>query len=148
MSVLSVLSEPGRAWQRRPGASAAEIARLLAASPCELPLALVDLLQVSNGGEGELALAPRLFMLDTVDDIIAGFGDSFLRETFPGFLFFGGNGGLERIALDCRRRREPFPVVMIDPIAGPNSAEEIAPDVSTFVASIGLVYDDRKQDDA
>src|SRR5438552_5418949 len=148
MSVLSVLSEAGRTWHGRPGASAAEVARLVAASPCEIPPTLVELLLVSNGGGGELGSAPRLFMLDTVEDIIAGLGDSYLREAFPGFLFFGDNGGLERIALDFRREHAPYPVVMIDPVAGPDSAKLIAPDVGAFVASIGLVYDGREQDDA
>jgi len=61
-------------------------------------------LQVTNGGEGARGLAPRLLVLDSVDDIITGLGDAFLRAQFSGFFSFGGNGGLERIALDCRGR--------------------------------------------
>jgi SMI1/KNR4 family protein SUKH-1 len=143
-SVERILREPTRRWIRQPGASAEEIDRLLAATPCPLPQALVDLLRLSNGGEGDLALPPRFFMLDSVSEIIEGFRDAFLNEEFPGFLFFGGNGGIERIALDVRAGTPVFPVVMIDPIAGSDSAEEIAPDFSTFVTAIGLEYRDNE----
>jgi hypothetical protein len=60
-----------------------------------------------------------------------------LLEQFPSFLFFGSNGGLELLAFDLRSG-PPWPIVMIDPIAGPESAEEIAPDLATFVKAIGL----------
>lgn len=146
-SVEQILSEPTRNWIRQPGASAEEIDHLLAATPCPLPEALVDLLRFSNGGEGDIALPPLLFMLDSVSEIIEGFQDAFLSEEFPGFLFFGGNGGLERIALDVRAGTSGIPIVMIDPIAGPDSAEEIAPDFLTFVTAIGLEYRDDELDD-
>jgi hypothetical protein len=145
-SIERTLSDPARQWTPEPGASADEVSALVAASPCPLPTALVDLLRFSNGGEGELALPPRLFMLDSVSEIVRGFDDTFLREEFPGFLFFGGNGGLERIALDIRSGNPPFPVVMIDPIAGPESAEQIAPDFSSFADAIGLEYQDGGED--
>jgi len=148
MTIEELLSENRRIWQRRAGASAAEIARLIAACPYQLPPVLIELLQVSNGGEGELGLEPRLLVLDSVDDIIASLNDAFLRDQFSGIFFFGGNGGIERIALDCRQVQEPFPVVMIDPIAGPDSAEQIAPDAAAFVMSIGLKYTDGELDDA
>jgi len=148
MTIEKLLSENGRTWQRRAGASPAEIARLVAACPYQLPPVFIELLQVSNGGEGELGLAPRLLVLDSVDEIISGLGDAFLRGQFSGYFFFGGNGGIERIALDCRQNQEPFPVVIIDPIAGPDSAEQIAPDATVFVMSIGLKYTDGEQDDA
>lgn len=145
-SVEQILSEPGRRWSRQPGADACDVDRLVAASPCPLPGALLELLRFSNGGEGDLALSPRLFMLGTVDEILVGLRDPFLTENFVGFVFFGGNGGLERIALDCRQRVPPFPVVMIDPIAGAETAEQIAPDASSFVSAIGLTYHDGMDD--
>ena len=145
-TVEQILSEPGRRWSRQPGADARDVDRLVAASPCPLPGALRELLRFSNGGEGELALAPRLFILNSVDAIIADLGEPLLTENFVGFVFFGGNGGLKQIALDCRRRVPPFPVVMIDPIAGPESAEQIAPDADSFVSAIGLTYHDEVDD--
>jgi hypothetical protein len=40
-----------------------------------------------------------MFVPDSLEDIID-------------VIFFGGNGGLERIALDCRAGLEPWPIVM------------------------------------
>jgi hypothetical protein len=56
-------------------------------------------LRVSNGGDGDLALPPLMFVPDSLEDIID-------------VIFFGGDGGLERIALDCRAGLEPWPIVM------------------------------------
>ncbi len=142
--VSRILAKPHRNRKSEPGASPQEIDRLRQASPHPLPNELVELLEVSNGGEGNLGLPSLLLLLDRVEEIVAGFSDPFLIEHFPGFTFIGGNGGLERIALDCRSGRPPFPVVMINPIAGPESAEVIAPDVAAFVAAIGQEYFDRE----
>jgi hypothetical protein len=100
--IARILSERHRRGNRVPGACAEEIERLREASPYPVPEELVELLQFSNGGEGDLGLPPRLLMLDDIADIVAGLRDPFLLENFPGFVFFGGNGGLERLALDCR----------------------------------------------
>jgi hypothetical protein len=117
-----------------------------------LPDELLDLLRFSDGGEGELALAPCWFVLapcwfvlDPVAEIIRSLRTPVEQAEYPGFVFFGGNGGLERIALDARDGSEPWPVVMIDPIAGAGSAERIAPDMEHFVNAIGLEH---PQDDA
>jgi len=138
-SVERLATDPGRDWTPRPGASDDQIAQLLAVAPWPVPDALLALLRYANGGAGELALAPCWFVLDPVELIVDSFHDPELVEQFAGFCFFGGNGGLERIALDCRSG-PPFPVVMIDPIAGPDSAEAIAPDVDAFIAAIGYPY--------
>jgi hypothetical protein len=141
-SVERLVADAGRNWARQPGASDGDLARLVASAPWPVPDGLVDLLRYSNGGEGDLALAPGWFVLDSVDVIAGSFDDAHLEEQFDGFLFFGGNGGLERIALDCRGEA-PFPVVMIDPIAGPGSAETVAPDIESFIAAIGLEHPER-----
>ena len=137
--VERLAADPGRDWTPASGASDDQIAQLMAAAPWPVPDALLALLRHANGGEGELALAPRRFVLDPVELIVDSFDDAELVEQFAGFFFFGGNGGLERIALDCRNG-PPFPVVMIDPIAGPGSAEAIAPDLDAFIAAIGHAY--------
>ena len=140
MDISAELTQQGRRWTRVPGATDIEIGRLTRASPVALPQDFLQLLRFSNGGEGDLALPPLMFVLDSVDDIVAGFRDPFLTEYFPGFLFMGGNGGLERIAFDLRGRVPPWPIVMIDPIAGPDSAVQIASDIQSFVAAIGLEH--------
>jgi len=58
-------------------------------------------------------------------------------ENFPTFMFFGSNGGLESIAFDLRVG-PPWPIVMIDQIAGPESAKEIAPNMGAFIEAIGI----------
>jgi len=83
--------------------------------------------------------------LDPAEEILASFSDPILQDTFPGFVFVGGNGGLERIAIDCRGKSPPFPIVMVDPVAGPESAQSIAPDAETFVAAIGSESRDVEQ---
>lgn len=138
MDVRTLLTQRDRRWNSAPGASEQQIARLVASSPVPMPDAFLEFFRFSNGGEGDLALPPLIFVLDDVDTVIGGLHDPFLAENFPGFLFFGGNGGLERIALDLRGGNPPWPIVMIDPIAGPSSAEQIAPDMRTFLHAVGL----------
>jgi hypothetical protein len=137
MSIRDLLTQADRRWEPEPGADESTIQRLCTASPAPLPEAFLDLLRFSNGGEGDLALPPLLFMLDAVDEIVKSLNDSFLVEEFPGFLFFGGNGGLERIAFDLRGGSPPWPIMMIDPIAGPESARVIAPSIESFIQAIG-----------
>ncbi len=103
----------------------------------DLPAEYVELLRFSNGGEGPLALPPLFFQLYSVEDCIALCHDSESVEQFPAFMFFGSNGGVESIAFDLRVG-PPLPIVMIDRIAGPESAEEIAADMATFIEAIGL----------
>ncbi|MBD9416997.1 SMI1/KNR4 family protein [Pseudomonas sp. PDM16] len=145
MNLRDLLSQPDRTWHFKPGATADEIEALVTRSPVELPDRLLELLATSNGGEGELAAEPLWFCLDPVREIIESISDSFLAEFFPGYFFFGGNGGMERIALDVRSG-VPREVVMIDPIAGPSSAVPIAPSFNEFVQAIGVTSDDSEND--
>ena len=142
MDVGRILQETDRNWQSAPGATSEEVDRLKKASSLPIPEPLLNLLKQTNGGEGDLALPPLLFVLDSVDAIVDSMNAPFLIEEFAQFLFFGGNGGLERIAFDLRKDTQPLPIVMIDPIAGPESAETIAPDIETFIAAIGKEFDD------
>jgi hypothetical protein len=145
--VAKMMMEPGRTWVCAPGASLQSIHSLVQASPWPIPAAILDLLTFSDGGEGDLPMDPFCFVLDRAEEIEAGLEDCFLLERFPGFLFIGGDGGLGRIALDCRSQ-PPFPVVAIDPIAGPGSAQQVARDADEFVDVLGLATSDRTPDDA
>jgi hypothetical protein len=139
--VAEILKQPNRNWSGNPPASEDDILRLVESCRVKPPDEYLALLRFSNGGEGDLALPPLLFVLFDVDEALRTWSDSFYREEFTDFLFFGGNGGLEQIAFDLRRG-EPYPIVMIDPIAGSESAEEIAPDMARFIEAIGLEYAD------
>jgi hypothetical protein len=81
------------------------------------------------------------FALDQVEDATAALAGDFETKEFPGLVFFGGNGGLERIALDYRASADPS-VVMVDPIAGLESAEKIADTVEDLILAIGLPYEE------
>lgn len=143
MNVRDILCQPEREWHAKMPASEAEIMQLASHARAQLPTEYVELLRHSNGGEGPLALPPLYFQLYSVRDCIELFHNSQqLLEQFPSFMFFGSNGGLESIAFDLRSR-PPWPIVMIDLIAGSESAKEIAPDIATFIEAIGLDSTDR-----
>jgi hypothetical protein len=129
MDVRRLLQEPDRKWHARPGCADADLKRLSSASPVCLPDLLFDFLLFSNGGEGPLALPPLVFILDDVDFIIGNVMDLRTRELYPGLVLFGSNGGLERIAFDVRGTEPPWPIVMMDPVAGNDSAIVIARDI-------------------
>lgn len=134
--VAETLNQPNKKWQGSSPALENQIAKLISVCKIDLPEEFLDLLRFSNSGEGEIALPPLIFRLDTVDEIIDAINNPIYQEEFANFLFFGGNGGLELIALDLRKPK-PFPVVMIDPIAGKESAIEIAVNMTEFIKAIG-----------
>ncbi|MBB5061463.1 hypothetical protein HDF16_006199 [Granulicella aggregans] len=111
---------------------------LIASSRVSLPTQYLDLLRYSNGGEGPLALEPLWFALYSTSECIELFhSDSAVATSFPGFVFFGTNGGLEMIGFAITTDA-PWRIVMLDPIAGTSSCVEIAPDISAFIRQIGV----------
>jgi hypothetical protein len=141
MDVGQILSQPEREWRAQGPASEAEIALLASKARVDLPSEYVELLRFSNGGEGPLALRPLWFRLYSVKDCIdLCHTNQHVLEQFPTLMFFGSNGGLESIAFDLREG-PPWPIVMIDQIAGPESARPIAPNMAAFIEAIGLDTD-------
>jgi hypothetical protein len=136
-SLRSRLSDADGTWRGHQGATESSVQALLRDAPLPLPTLLCDLLRAFDGGEGDLRVPPHWFVLDTTAQIQASFRDHSLAETFPGLLFFGGNGGLERIALDTRGTTAPWPVVTVDPVAGMDSLMTVSPNLEAFVAAIG-----------
>lgn len=138
MNVQQVLCQPTRDWQPKAPASEAEIKLLESKARASLPPEYLELLRFSNGGEGPLALPPLWFQLyPTKDCIELCHNNQQVLEQFPTFMFFGSNGGLESIAFDLRAG-PPWPIVMIDQIAGSESAKEIAPNMAAFIEAIGV----------
>ena len=137
-SISDLLTQPNRRWKRFSPANEAEIKELVNSVETNLPQEFLDLLEFSNGGEGDIALQPLLFYLYEIKEIINLKKNEFYKTEFPNHLFFGGNGGLEIIAFDLRKN--PYSVVMIDPIAGEESAIEISPNIAEFIKAIGLEY--------
>ena len=128
----------GRDWYTVPGAPAEVIEALRAAAPGELPRSYLQLLSVTNGGEGPLPVNPFNLCLDPAEEVTARLGNGDYGEPdFNGFLIFGGNGGGEYLALDMRHGA-PWPVVTIDMVAGPESADVVATNFDTFIDLIGV----------
>ena len=135
--IAEILNEAGRIWTPNPPADEVEIAQLVKLAPFELPLEYLELLRYCNGGEGELNAPPLWFQMESIADSI--WHNEFFHKQgdFLSFWFIGGNGGLETIGFD-RRTGPPWAIVMIDCIAGDQSAERIASHISDFIWRIGL----------
>ncbi len=125
-----------RDWHPQPGATPGQIGQLLAALPFAPPSAWIAFLRLSNGGEGELSIEPGWFQLWDIATVLEQWNDREDREAFPDRLFFGGDGGLESFAFDVGGA-PPWPVVTIDPVAGPESERVVAPDFEGFARAIG-----------
>lgn len=135
--VAEILSESGRDWAPRPPAREDEIAELRRSVAFELPPDYIELLRFCNGGFGDLDAKPLLFVMDEIAAAVEHNEFWGTHGQFGEFWFFGGNGGLETIAFDLRHG-PPWPIVMIDQIAGAASAERIADNMTDFIARMGL----------
>lgn len=135
--VAELLSEPGREWRKVDGALQSHIVELKSALPFEPPVEYIEFLRYSNGGEGELALEPLWFQLFDINFAIQLWRDDNYRREYPELFFFGSNGGLESIAFDMGCP-DPWPIVMVDCIAGLNSARCISRSIEEFIERVGL----------
>jgi len=139
--VAEILDQPERKFECHLPADETEILNLMGETKVQLPSEYLDLLRYSNGGQGDLALPPLLFCPYEVDYVIELLREKPFDELHEQFFIFGGNGGLELIAFDLRKV-PPYPIVMIDPVGGEDTAIEIAPDMASFIEAIGLEYQD------
>ena len=137
IDIAKILNALGRIWRPQPPADEAAIVSLRKSASVLLPDEYYDLLRTSNGGEGPIDLPPLYFQL--YDAEVAGEINRapLQQESYPGFFVFGSNGGLETLAFDFRNYF-PWPIVMFDPIAGPESAVIIATNMSDFIRAIGI----------
>lgn len=132
----------GRDWLRVIGATSEELSHLRAAAPRGLPERYVDLLASSNGGEGPLRVNPFHLQLDAAAVVVETINsDNHGQADLQGFMIFGSNGGGEYLAFDTREVA-PWPIVMIDMVAGVGSAEVVAPDFDSFYGLIGVEAED------
>jgi hypothetical protein len=125
----------GRDWYAVAGASPEAIQELLNAAPNELPASYLELLSVSNGGEGPLPVNPFNLCLDSAQEVAARLASGHAKA--DGFMIFGSNGSGEYLAFDTRRGA-PWPVVTIDMVVGSASAEVVATDFDAFIDLIGV----------
>lgn len=95
MNVRELLSQPEREWHAQTPSSETEIALLASIAKAQLPTEYVELLRLSNGGEGPLGLPPLYFQLSSVKDCIELFHtNQQLLEQFPSFMFSAAMVGL------------------------------------------------------
>lgn len=126
-----------RDWHAVAGASEAAIEQLCRAVPCQLPASYLELLRMTNGGEGPLARQPFYLQLDSAEAVAEAATSKRHEEFFPGFVVIGSNGGGEFIALDARKPGT-LPVVAID-MTNIDLDESVLPIASDFVAFIDLI---------
>ena len=145
--ISTILTEPGRNWTPEPPASKAQLQELWELAPLQLPAEYLELLRFCNGGDGDLDLPPLMFQLDSIADAL--FHNEMWRKDgqYTNFWFFGSNGGLESIAFDLRTG-PPYAIVMMDTIAGDDSAIRIADDIANFILKIGIPAAGQKNGDA
>jgi hypothetical protein len=133
---LEFLSESGRIWTPNPSASEAELELLRNSVNFSIPEEYLSFLKINNGGFGELDAEPLLFDLFSIKWAVEFNKNWHSENNFLDFWFFGSNGGLESIVLDLRHEQNQ-PVVMIDVIAGEESAQQIASSMAEFILLIG-----------
>ena len=138
--ISNILTDAGREWTPKAAAEESEISKLRQLAPFVLPAEYVELLRFCNGGYGELDAPPLRFQMDTIAETVEH-NEMWRKEgQYASFWFIGSNGGLETIGIDLRSG-PPWPIVMIDCLAGEDSAEQIANDMAEFITKIGISAD-------
>lgn len=99
-------------WSPKHGAPEEAIDTLRRTAPIELPLAYLEQLRRSNGGEGDLAVAPGWIVLWPAEEVIDNNQGYEVAQRVPGLFGFGSNGGGELLAFDTRQG-QPYPIVMV-----------------------------------
>jgi hypothetical protein len=61
MNVYEILSQPDREWRGTTPCLEADIEQLASHAKTQLPTEYIELLRLSNGGEGPVALPPLYF---------------------------------------------------------------------------------------
>ncbi|ARS26015.1 SMI1/KNR4 family protein [Sphingomonas sp. KC8] len=128
----------GRDWSKVEGASPESLDLLASVSPTGIPIRLIELLRVTDGGEGPLPVQPLWFCLYPAAEIAQIERDGTFKEFFPNLFVVGGNSGGEAVAIDLREPTSA-PVVSFDMtnIDLKESVRHIANDFEAFVDLIG-----------
>ncbi len=132
-NVAILLLRPGNDWHAYcPSLSAKEMADAWSIIGRTMPGSLIELFELCNGGEGSLPFQPWNFMLWSLEEVVQIFEDAHYRKYFPGYVFFGSNGGGEYFGLDADGC-----VFFMDPIAGEQSVVVVATTFDEFIAHVG-----------
>jgi hypothetical protein len=123
-------------WQvlGKPAKSGA-IERLRMWTPFALPADYFELLRVTDGGEGPLAIDPGWFQLWRTEEIPEHYRGYATAEYFPEYLGFGSSGGGVMLAFKEGAGAKVFGIDFCN--SDPNDIWVIADDFQTFVSSMG-----------
>ena len=119
-----LLAGTGPAWTRAAPASPRAIKELQSALP-GLPQAYFELLRHTNGGEGELGVAPGWFQLWPAETLLARNLQYEVTSALPGWTAIGSNGGGELFVLDGEGRVLMVPFIPMDPEEAIGVADDI-----------------------
>lgn len=143
MNVAEHLASAPGIWRPALPAPAAEIAALVGDAPLRLPKGYLELLAVTNGGEGDLGVKPGWLAIWPASEVMQNNAGYQVADNTPGLLGFGSNGGGELLAFDARGS-EPWPVAMVPFIPMQiDEAIQIAPEFDKFLEAIGVPENDR-----
>lgn len=143
MSIADQIANPQGVWRGAPPASKEFIAELVAKAPIKFPITYLELLLVSNGGEGDISVEPGWFAPWPAQEVMQHNAGYQVADNLPGFFGFGSNGAGELLAFDARRS-QPWPVVMVPFIPmETNEVVQIARDFDEFAKAIGASAKDR-----
>ena len=133
-NLADLLSSEGKDWAAyAPPLSEMEIEAAKRRIGRPLPLNLLELYRLCDGGEGSLRRQPYTFILWGIQFVAELREHEHYREFYDRFVFFGGNGAGDNFGIDEAGR-----VFFMDPIAGEDSIEIYCTTFDEFVAEIGL----------
>lgn len=117
-------------------ADLASIARLAAWAPVPLPPLYLELLELSDGGEGPLAIQPWWFQLWPTVEIAEHHKGYETAKYFPEYVGFGSSGGGVMLAFRKGAGGAVFGIDFCN--ANPNDIKIITEDFETFTAVMGI----------
>lgn len=134
MDARQVVTARIASWQTHASpATEEQIEALKKAAPFALPAEYVELLRVTNGGEGELSLDPGWFQIWPAQEVQAHNVGYKVCDFHPGFWGFGSSGGGVMFAF---RHEAPVFGVPFDSI-DPRDTYIVARDFGQFLLAMG-----------
>ena len=125
-------------WQSHEAPAAASVIESLTQScPFALPPEYIELLRITNGGEGELTIDPWWFQLWPAQEVSI-YNDGYkVAEFHPGFWGFGSSGGGVMLAFKISQASQS--AVFGVPLDSIDQADTyvIAQDMRTFLFALG-----------
>jgi len=123
------------AWMPEAAPPQSSIDHLIKTVP-GLPDDYVRLIASADGGWADLAIEPWYVQFWSISQLIKSHESDTFGLLKAGYLAFGGNGGIETFAF--RGNSDAGEVVMIDVIAGPESANTVCASFEDFLSNMCL----------